>query len=78
MKVPRIKADRAYLTIERYAEFTGLHKNTVRNHIKQGYINYYQPKKRGRILIEITNDKTNDKTNSYVELADRLKQKQAV
>lgn len=50
------KANRTYMTIEQYANWCGISKDTTIRRINKGILRIYQPEKRGRVLIEIEND----------------------
>lgn len=52
------KADRAYMTIEQYAEWCGISRDTVIRRINKGILKIYQPERRGRILIELENGRS--------------------
>ncbi|NLC83770.1 MAG: hypothetical protein GX749_01655 [Ruminococcaceae bacterium] len=54
------KANRTYMTIEQYAAWCGISKDTVIRRINKGILRIYQPERRGRVLIELEND-SNDK-----------------
>ena len=55
------KANRTYMTIEQYAGWCGISKDTVIRRINKGILRIYQPERRGRVLIELEND-TSDRT----------------
>ena len=50
------RANKTYMTIEQYAQWCGISKDTVIRRINKGILRIYQPEKRGRVLIELEND----------------------
>lgn len=52
------KANRTYMTIEQYARWCGVSKDTARRRIDKGILRIYQPERRGRVLIELENDQS--------------------
>jgi hypothetical protein len=55
------KANRTYMTIEQYANWCGISKDTTIRRINKGILRIYQPQRRGRVLIELENE-TSDRS----------------